>query len=242
MSSRAAPNGRRHITLIRVAGIAAGLLLLALATWYLDVLLDPVLDLLEAMEDRIREQPLLVYGVFIGLFAVLVASAIPVATPLTIAAGLLFGLPAGAAASLAGSVIGSFGTYLMARAASESRLRNLRRRVVFQRVLREIESDEALYLILLRIMPVMPFVLVNLALAMLPVPPARFLLTTTVGLIPSMLVYAAVGTGLDSVVEAGDVPASELITDPAIWVPLGGLTGLIIVSLVVRGLTRRRRR
>jgi len=223
-----------HIGYLRIAGVLAGLAILVLAGWYAEELFEPVLGVLEFMEDHTRQHPVIVYGGFIVLYALLVASGIPLATPLAIASGLLFGLVAGAAASLAGCVIGSFITFALASRLSEYRADRIRNNRHVRQVLEEVESDESLYLILLRIMPVLPIVIVNVSLALLAITPARFLATTTIGLIPSMTVYAAVGTSLGSVVEAGDVPMSELVTDPAVWMPLGGLTLLIATGLIIR--------
>ncbi|MGL4975055.1 MAG: TVP38/TMEM64 family protein, partial [Bosea sp. (in: a-proteobacteria)] len=63
-------------------------------------------------------------------------------------------------------------------------------------------EDAASYMLFLRLVPVFPFWLVNLAPALAGVPLSTFLWTTLVGIVPGTFAFAFAGAGLDSVVAA----------------------------------------
>jgi uncharacterized membrane protein YdjX (TVP38/TMEM64 family) len=63
-------------------------------------------------------------------------------------------------------------------------------------------ADAFHYLLFLRLVPVFPFWLVNLAPALVGVRLGTFVLATALGIIPGTFAYALVGEGLDSVIAA----------------------------------------
>ena len=63
-------------------------------------------------------------------------------------------------------------------------------------------ADAFSYLLFLRLVPVFPFWLVNLAPAVVGVRLGTFVLATALGIIPGTFAYALVGGGLDSVIAA----------------------------------------
>jgi uncharacterized membrane protein YdjX (TVP38/TMEM64 family) len=97
------------------------------------------------------------------------------------------------------------------------------------------------YLLVLRLVPLFPFFLVNLAPAFLGVPLPTFVAATFVGIIPGTFVYAGVGSGLGAVLEAGREPDLGLIYQPEILLPLLALAALACVPLVYKRLKARRR-
>src|SRR5205823_3947117 len=62
------------------------------------------------------------------------------------------------------------------------------------------------YLLFLRLVPVFPFWLVNLAPALVGVPLGTFVAATALGIVPGTFAYALVGAGLGSVVLAQEDP------------------------------------
>ena len=58
------------------------------------------------------------------------------------------------------------------------------------------------YLLFLRLVPIFPFWLVNLAPALLGVPIKTYVLATVIGIIPGTFAFAIAGKGLDSVIAA----------------------------------------
>jgi uncharacterized membrane protein YdjX (TVP38/TMEM64 family) len=67
------------------------------------------------------------------------------------------------------------------------------------------------YLLFLRLVPLFPFVLVNLAAAFAAIPLSTFILATAIGIIPGTFVFASIGGGLDSAVAAQSYKYKECV-------------------------------
>jgi uncharacterized membrane protein YdjX (TVP38/TMEM64 family) len=96
------------------------------------------------------------------------------------------------------------------------------------------------YLLVLRLVPLFPFWLVNLAAAVLGVPPATYVLGTFVGIIPGSYVYASIGAGLGSVFDQGGEPSLKGALTPQVLVALAGLAALSLVPVAYKRLKARR--
>jgi uncharacterized membrane protein YdjX (TVP38/TMEM64 family) len=145
------------------------------------------------------------YGValalFAGLYLVVVALSIPVSLFLTVAGGILFGAVAGAAASAAGATAGAMIVFLIARTAAGDVLAR-RAGPALEKLADGFRADAFNYLLFLRLVPLFPFWLVNLAPALFGVPLRTFLTATAIGILPGAVAFAFVGAGLDSAIGA----------------------------------------
>ena len=134
------------------------------------------------------------------IYAAMVALSVPGAALLTVLGGFLFGwLTAGlvvVVAATAGATVvfliarTSFGDVLARRAGP--------RLTALAGGLRE---DAFNYLLFLRLVPLFPFWLVNIAPALVHMRLASFVAATFLGIIPATFAFAFVGSGLDSIVE-----------------------------------------
>ena len=91
--------------------------------------------------------------------------------------------------------------------------------------------DGAFYLLTLRLVPAVPFFLVNLGVGLTPLRTATFALVSALGMLPGTFLFVNAGTELGSV----DSPADLLS-----WKITGSLALLAVVPLVVRRLLRRK--
>ncbi len=95
-------------------------------------------------------------------------------------------------------------------------------------------KDAFSYLLFLRLVPVFPFFIVNLAPAFLGVALPTYVLATLVGIIPGAFVFASVGAGFESVIaQGGELSASGVLT-PQVITALVGLAVLALIPVVVR--------
>jgi uncharacterized membrane protein YdjX (TVP38/TMEM64 family) len=117
----------------------------------------------------------LALAIYMACYVVVVALSIPGGLLLTIMGGFLFGGWLGGAAAVLSATLGATCLFLIARFALA-------------------------YMLFLRLTPVFPFWLVNLAPALLGVPLSTFLWTTLAGVIPATFAYALAGAGLDSLI------------------------------------------
>jgi uncharacterized membrane protein YdjX (TVP38/TMEM64 family) len=70
------------------------------------------------------------------------------------------------------------------------------------RIMQGFEADAFSYLLFLRLVPLFPFFLVNVATALCRVRTRTFLLATLLGIVPGTFAYATLGSGLDSIIAA----------------------------------------
>lgn len=140
-------------------------------------------------------------ALYIGLYIVVVLLSLPGAAIMTMTGGFLFGTVVGALAGIVGSSTGALIVFLVARSAAGEFL--LRRAGPLAAKLAEgFRADAFHYLLFLRLVPVFPFWMVNLAGALFSVPTATFMAATLIGILPAAFVFAFTGAGLDSVIAA----------------------------------------
>ena len=138
---------------------------------------------------------------FVALYVAVAALSVPGAAVLTICGGILFGWLVGGLAAIAGGTTGATIIFSIARTAcGESLIRCAGPRA--QNIANGFRSDAFSYLLFLRLVPIFPFWLVNLAPALVGVRLATFVGATALGIIPGTFAYALVGEGLDSVIRA----------------------------------------
>lgn len=139
--------------------------------------------------------------VFTALYAVTVALSLPGGAALTLAGGLLFGWFLGGVASVIGATLGAAVVFLAARSALSDFV-TAKAGPWLERFRQGFQEDAFHYLLFLRLVPLFPFWLVNLAPALLGVSFTTYLAATFLGIIPGTFAYSIAGNGLDSVIEA----------------------------------------
>ena len=134
-------------------------------------------------------------------YALVVALSLPGGLVLTIFGGFLFGWLIGGIAALVAATTGAFVIFLAARTSLGDMLA-AKAGPFLQRLAAGFRRDAVAYMLFLRLVPVFPFWLVNIAPALLGVPFATYALTTVVGIVPGTFAFAFAGAGLDGAVAA----------------------------------------
>ncbi|MBV8826125.1 MAG: TVP38/TMEM64 family protein [Hyphomicrobiales bacterium] len=195
---------RERPWLRRLAPVAAVVLVMALVFamgWHRFLSLETLVRHRAAIDGFVTARCALAVAAFVAIYVAAVALSIPGATILTIVGGILFGWLVGALAAIVGATIGATIVFLIARGACGETI--LRRAGPLAAKLAEGFREDAFhYLLFLRLVPVFPFWLVNLAPAVVGVRVTTFVLATALGIIPGTFAYALVGNGLDSVIAA----------------------------------------
>jgi len=181
-----------------------------------------------ALKEWVGAHVLLAPAAYIVTYIVVVAFSLPVAAVMTLAGGFMFGAVGGTLYAVSGATIGatllfliartSFGDYLLARASDG-----------VQRMQRGFAANALSYLLVLRLIPIFPFFLVNLAPAFLGVPLRTYVFATFFGIMPGGFVYALAGAGIGSVLEQGKELTLHGILTPQV---VGALVGLALLSLL----------
>jgi uncharacterized membrane protein YdjX (TVP38/TMEM64 family) len=138
---------------------------------------------------------------YLAIYIMTVALSVPGALALTVLGGLLFGPVIGSLAVIFSGTVGACIVFLLARSAfGEQLARKAGGRL--RALLDGFRENEASYLLFLRLVPVFPLWLVNLAPALAGVRFATFAWTTLVGIAPGSIAFAVAGAGADSVLAA----------------------------------------
>jgi pyruvate/2-oxoglutarate dehydrogenase complex dihydrolipoamide dehydrogenase (E3) component/uncharacterized membrane protein YdjX (TVP38/TMEM64 family) len=160
------------------------------------------------------------------------------ATALTLLGGALFGLLQGTLIVSFASAIGATLAFLSARYLLREPLRR-RFAGAMAAIDAGISRDGPAYLFGLRLVPIFPFFLVNLAMGLTPLRTATFYGVSQIAMLPATLVYVNAGTQLASIEQIRDVASPGLLGALALlgMLPLAGR--LLTDALQRRRLYRR---
>jgi len=220
--------------------VPLGLLLLGLALFfalgldrYLTIrALGEHRDFLLAFTENHLVAAMLIYA---ALYTAVVAFSLPGGAVMTIAGGFLFGTVLAGSVTVIAATLGATLIFLAARTAFADILHD-RAGPWLRRIEKGFNEDGTSYLLVLRLVPLFPFFIVNVAPAFLGVNTRLYVTTTFVGIIPGTFVYASVGNGVGAVLDAGKQPDLGIIFDPAILFPILGLAALALIPVVYKHL------
>jgi len=170
---------------------------------------------------------------FTLLYVVVTALSIPEAALLSIVGGLLFGTVLAAVCVVLGATAGAVLLFLAARSALAAPLRR-RAAPLLARIGPGLERDGFSYLLSLRLLPIVPFWLVNLAPALVGMRLTPFFLATLVGIVPGVLFFVSLGAGLRDVLALGGEPDLSAILAPDVLLPRIGLALLALLPVLWR--------
>ena len=173
---------------------------------------------------------------FIAAYALIVALSLPGATVATLTGGLLFGLFPGVFYNVIGATIGAAAIFLAVRSGIGAALA---RRIAAgggaaARLQAGLRQNEWSVLMVMRLVPALPFFLANLIPAVVGVRFDRFVITTFLGIFPAALVFTSVGSGLGEVFARGGTPDLSVIFSPPILLPLLGLAALSALPILLK--------
>lgn len=231
---------RRFVpALVVLGGLAAGYALGLHHYLSIDFLAESR-DRLTALRDA---NPVLAPLAFAAIYVVAVAFSFPAASILTVFGGFLFGWQLSTLLVAVSATLGATILFLVARSAFGDSLR-ARMGDRGERFARGFEENAFSYLLALRLAPVFPFFVVNIAPAFFNVPLRTYVTATFLGILPGVVAYSWLGQGVDSVITAADkagreAKLSDLVT-PEITIAFAVLALVAVVPAIVRTLRGRR--
>ena len=170
---------------------------------------------------------------YMAAYTVLVAMSLPGATIMSLAGGFIFGGLLGGALVILAATAGATLLFLAARTAAGDMLKR-RAGPTLKRIEDGFHQNALHYLLFLRLVPLFPFWIVNIAMAILGMRTAPFVVGTLVGIIPGTFVYTTIGSGLGAVLDAGNEPKLTDLLSPALLTALFALGVLALLPVVVR--------
>ena len=180
-----------------------------------------------------------VFG-YIALYIVIAGLSLPAGAYLTVIGGFLFGTLLGGLAAIIGASIGAIVIFSIARSALGEHLVR-KAGPAAEKVAQGFRENAFSYLLFLRLVPVFPFWLVNLVSAVAGLRLATFATGTVLGIMPATFVFASVGSGLTSVMEAQERAYSACLAAGRAdcrlaFHPADALTSQLFAALIALGL------
>jgi len=179
---------------------------------------------------------------FVALYVIVVAFSLPGAAVASVTGGFLFGLTLGTALNVFSASLGAAAIFLAARwglgqalaariEASDGTLKRIRQ---------GLREHEISVLLLMRLVPAVPFFVANLLPALVGVRFLSFAWTTVVGIIPGALVFTSIGVGLGEVFDRGEDPDLSLLWEPQVIGPILGLCVLAAIPIAIKTMRGKR--
>ena len=201
----------------------------------LETLKDNYLQLQHWTHDYYFLSVLLFILAYIGI----VAFSVPGATIMTLIGGFLFGVVLGGLWVVLAATTGATLTFLAVHTAF-GELMKKRAGSGLNRITRGFNENAFNYLFVLRLVPVFPFFMINIAAGIVGMRLRSFVLATFFGIMPGSFVYAWVGSGLGYTLQQGKQINLGIIFQPQVLLPLLALGGLSLIPVILRRVRRAR--
>lgn len=137
--------------------------------------------------------------IFAAIYILAVALSLPGGLALTIIGGFLFGWLLGGTVTVLAATIGSMLVFEIVRTSLGEALAK-RAGPWLGKLSAGFDKNAVSYMLFLRLVPVFPFWLINIAPALLNVKRSVYFFTTLVGIIPATYAFSLLGAGLDSII------------------------------------------
>jgi len=168
------------------------------------------------------------------VYVLVTALSVPGATIMTLAGGAFFGNLYGLIVVSIASTLGASLAFLVARFLLRDTLKE-RYQDTIARIDRGIQKDGAFYLATLRLVPVFPFFLINLAMGLTAMKLRTYALVSWAGMLPATFLFVNAGTQLGQVQSTDDILSGSLLLS---FVLLGLFP---LIAKFVVGFIRRRK-
>ncbi|WP_029654148.1 FAD-dependent oxidoreductase [Marinobacter daepoensis] len=164
----------------------------------------------ESLRQWIDQNRVLAVAGYAGIYVAVTALSLPGAAIMTLAGGAFFGNLYGLVTVSIASTAGASLAFLVARFLMRDTLRE-RYADTVARMDRGIGKDGAYYLATLRLVPVFPFFLINLAMGLTSMKLRTYVLVSWLAMLPGTFVYVNAGTQLGQIQSTSDIVSADLL-------------------------------
>jgi len=164
----------------------------------------------QELDAFVSENFLLSLGGFFLVYVAVTALSIPGAAVMTLAAGAVFGLVTGTLLVSFASSLGATLAFLLSRFLLQEYVEN-KFGPTAERINKGVETEGGYYLFTLRLVPLFPFFVINLAMGLTRMKTLTFYWVSQLGMLAGTLVYVNAGTQLARIESTGDILSPALI-------------------------------
>ena len=156
-----------------------------------------------------------VLAAFIAVYILQTALALPGAAVMSLAAGALFGKLTGTVCAVTAATIGAVLSFLVTRYLAGDFVRG-KFGARLEGLNRELARRGLNYLLFLRLVPLFPFFLINLAAGITRLPLRTFVIGTFFGIIPGAFVYVNAGSSLAKIDSVSSIASPQILASFAL--------------------------
>jgi uncharacterized membrane protein YdjX (TVP38/TMEM64 family) len=199
---------RKKLIILAIAAILIALF------FYFDLPKYLTLDALKAnrtaLSEIYLEHKFAVVSLFITLYIIQTALSLPGATIFSLAAGAIFGAVTGTVYTVTAASVGAALAFLATRYIFQDAVRN-KLGPGLDKLNRELNREGINYLLFVRLVPLFPFFMINLAAGLTNIRLRTFFLGTLFGIIPGSFVYCNAGASLASINSLSDIASPRTL-------------------------------
>ena len=174
--------------------------------------------------------------IFILVYILAVIVVMPGAWLLTFSGGFFFGWIIGSFLTVIGATIGACILFILSKSILgkylNQKIKN--KKGMLANFEKNINDNAFNYLLFMRLMPLFPFVFVNIAPSLLGIGFFVFFITTCLGIIPATIIYSLLGSGASDIFVSGDLFHLKNLISYKIVIGLGGLSLLSLIPIIFK--------
>lgn len=221
----------RLLLLLAIAGMVAAFFIFDLGQY---LTLDYLKQQQASFNQLYEQNRLAMLGAYALIYILVTALSLPGATVMTLAGGALFGLWTALLVVSFASSIGATLAFLVSRFMLRDWVQG-KFGDKLESINRGIEKEGAFYLFSLRLVPIFPFFVINLAMGLTPLKAGLFYLVSQVGMLPGTFVYVNAGT------QIGQLESAAGILSPQILISFALLGVFPLVAKKILGVLKSRK-
>ena len=188
---------------------------------------------LETVQNYISNNFFFSFLIFMLAYIILIVCNFPIASLLSLISGFLYGTWIGSIGIIISSTIGAFIVFSVAKLFFYDYIsKKLLHKYSF--IKQYFQKNELELLLLIRLIPGIPFFAQNLILAGLGAKSSKFFFTTLIGLAPWALIFASIGQGLEEIFIEDQDLSFALVAKPEYLIPISIIVLLVIFILIFK--------
>lgn len=214
------------------------LILLAYYVWfsgiYSYISLETLKEHQNFLKNFVKENFVIASLLFSLLYFTIVSLSVPAATIMSLVGGFLFGQTVATICVVLSASSGACVVFLSTKFASRNSIKK-RYGSWAQKMKDGFEENAFLYMLTLRLMPIFPFVIINIVSGILQIKLKTFFFGTLVGIIPITYIHVSLGVAMQTLLNEDNFTPESLLS-PEIFIALFGLGMLAFLPIIYRRL------
>ena len=188
---------------------------------------------LEIVQNYISNNFFISFLIFTLSYCFLIVCNFPAASLLSLIGGFLYGTWIGGIGIIIGGTIGAFIVFLITKLFFHDFI-SKKLLIKYTFINNYFQKNDLELMLLIRLIPGIPFFAQNLILAGLGAKRIKFFFTTLVGLSPWAIIFASIGQGLEDIFVKDQDLSFALIAKPEYLIPISMIASLVIIILIFK--------